>query len=101
MNLWSFCLFQQGQYARVEFECQVMLYEIRLKSLNKNTEYKDSPCWKKKLMLSMIRQGDNYANNKLHSRSDIMHKELLLKLYTKCQIILHIWLIFMKCSINI
>lgn len=38
----------------------------------------------------MIRQGDNYANNKLHSRSDIMYKELLLKLYTKCQIILHI-----------
>lgn len=38
----------------------------------------------------MIRQGDNYANKNLHSRSDIMHKELPLKLYTKCQIILHI-----------
>lgn len=31
-------------YVRVEFECKVMLYEIRFKSLNKNTEYKDSFC---------------------------------------------------------
>lgn len=48
----------------------------------------------------MIRQGDNYANNNLHSGSDIMHKELLLKLYKKCQTILHIRLIFIKCSIK-
>lgn len=48
----------------------------------------------------MIRQGDNYANNNLHSGSDIMHKELLLKLYEKCRIILHIRLIFIKGSIK-